>query len=353
MKNIIITILVVGGLATAAGWTLASNKRKIEEQNQAVDRSHVPVAVAVETVSQSDFSGEMSFPGVIETETDADISVSSPGKIKTLTIQKGSRVGQGQVVGTVDTEQLKLRLKALKLTEQKLQEDVARVASLVQGNAAPEVNLKDLQYNLSSTQIQIEQLEQQIADNNIISPISGVVTVKNMEAGEFANPGMVIAKVVNIATLKLPIFVNEKHVYKLAATQTVTLVTDVMPGKVFKGRISYISPVGDENHNYRVEVTLDGEATQTLKAGTYAIANLGTTDAGKLLTVSDRALVSGLKEPTVYVVEGDHVKLRKVITGRQEGERVEVIGGLKEGEKVVTAGQINLTDGSLVEISAQ
>jgi multidrug efflux pump subunit AcrA (membrane-fusion protein) len=72
-----------------------------------------------------------------------------------------------------------------------------------------------------------------------------------------------------------------------------------------------------------------------------------------LLTIPTRALVSGLKEPSVFVVEGDHVTVRKVVTGRQEGESVEVVSGVKEGEKVVVAGQINLSEGSLVEITQQ
>lgn len=351
MKKTIITVVILLAIVATMGFVLVGNKKKIDEKNKVVDRSKIPVSVAVTKVKTGQFSGSMTFTGSLEMDKDADVVVSAPGKIKTLNISKGMRVSKGQTLGTVDSEQMILKLKALKLTEAKLETDVDRIRTLVEGNAAPSTNLKDIEYNLESTRIQIEQVKQQIADNTITAPIGGEITSKNMEAGEYASPGMPIAKIVDVSSLKVAVYVNEKHIYKLAKGQSAGISADVFPGKEFAGKVDFISPVGDENHNYRVEVVLDAEGTKALKAGTYVKVNLGSTEASEGLQIPANALISGSKDPSVYIVEGDHAKFIKLVVGRREGELVEVVRGLKAGDQVVTVGQINLSDGSFVSIT--
>ncbi len=351
MKKAIFIILGLVALGATIVVVLSSNKKKIDAKNVTVDRTKIPVTVAVEKVASGDFEGVMNFSGIVESAADADVTVSSPGVIKALSINKGQYVRKGQVLGNIDGEQTKLQLKSLKLTEAKLTTDLERVRTLVAGNAAPETNLKDLEYNLANTQIQIEQLNQRLIDNNIVAPISGMVTVKNMEAGEFVNPGMMIARIVDVSALKVAVYVNEKHIYRISQQQTATVTSDALPGKTYQSKVNYISPVGDENHNYRVEVQLDAEGNKALRSGTYTLVNLGTTEAGRGLMIPAVALVTGTEQTTVFVVNGETVKSTPIVTGRRQGDKVEVISGLKDGDQVVTAGQINLIDGTLVSIS--
>ena len=353
MKKTIFIILGLAVVFTAIGLVLASNKKKIDEKNVTVDRSKIPVTVAVEKAEIGKFEGAMNFSGIVESAADADVSVSAPGVIKTLNISKGMYVRKGQVLGSIDGEQTKLQLKSLQLTEAKLTTDLERVRTLVQGNAAPETNLKDLEYNLANTKIQIEQLNQRLVDNNILAPIGGMVTIKNMEAGEFVNPGMMIARIVDVSSLKVAVYVNEKHIYRISDQQTATVTSEALPGKTFQSKVNYISPVGDENHNYRVEVQLDAVGNKELKAGTYTMVNLGTTEAGDGLMIPAMAIVTGSTDNSVFVVNGETVKNTPIVTGRHQGDMVEVLSGLKAGDQVVTAGQINLTDGSLITISNQ
>ena len=82
------------------------------------------------------------------------------------------------------------------------------------------------------------------------------------------------------------------------------------------------------------------------------MVNLGTTEAGKALRIPAQAIVTGVKETTVYVVQSDNtVKIVPIVIGRRESEMVEVIGGLKEGDNVVVAGQINLSEGAKVAVT--
>lgn len=347
MKKIIIILTVILLLFGTIGFVLARNKKAIDAQKVVVDRSNIPVAVAVTKVSLQTMDGSLQLPATLQPSKQADISTTTPGKITSLRVQMGSRVSEGQVVGSVDTRQQQLSVNDAQEALNKAEKDYQLAKELYEGNAGTAQSVKDAQHALDAARIRMQQSGQQVGEGVIKAPISGIITVKNGEVGEYANPGASLATVVDIYNLKAVVFVGENDVYQLKPGQSANITADVLPGQSFSGKVSFVSPVGDENHNYRVELTVSNKAAQ-LKAGTYIKVAF---DLGKntlALFIPKIALVEGTKNPYVYVINGDKALTRKITVGREAGENIEVLGGLKDGDEVVTSGQINLVDGSKI-----
>lgn len=345
MKKSFVIILSVLAVVGFIGFTLAKNKKKIEANKVVVDRSIIPVAVSTVKAEYQLFDGKVSLPANLELNNEATIAIGIQGKIEKLGVEVGSRVAKGQVIGHLDSRLKLINLKANELTLSKLEKDLQRNTELFKGNAGTELSVNNSKYDVENTRIQIEQVKQQIADGNIISPISGIVTSRKLMAGEFANPGTVIATVVDDVHLKAVVFVNEKNVYQLKLGQVATISSDVFPNKNFVGQVKFISPKGDENHNYRVELQLN---TNQLRAGTYVMVGFDLGKKTSVLQIPKLALVEGTKNPYVYVVQDNVATIQKLTVGREIGENIEVISGLQAGQEVVTSGQINLTNGSKI-----
>ena len=350
MKTRIITIAIIVVIIGAISFQLAANKKKIDESKKVVDRSQVAVYVTTTNVALLPVSGNLTLPAVLEPKEKATISTGTQGKIETLNIELGSRVNKGQVIGTIDSKVKQINLQSTELTINKAKTDYDRNKDLLAGNAINETAVTDAKYNYENNQLQAAQLKQQIADARIISPISGIVTDKKLTAGEYVNMGTVIATLVDVNQLKTVVYVNEKDVYELKLGQPATVTTDVYPGKTFNGKIIYISPQGDDNHNYKVDVLL-ANGNAALKAGTYVKVEFNLNKSANALQIPKKALGSGMKNPYVYVVEGKKAVLRKIVLGREIGENVEVLSGLNEGESIITEGIINIVDGSNVLVS--
>ncbi len=344
---IVVAVLLVAGLIA---FTLVKNKKKIDSKNKVVDRSSIAIPVAVTKAFTGSTGGSFTLPAVTEAENETDIVVNAQGKLTNLKIQLGSVVTKGQQLGTVDSKLKELNLRSMELNEAKLSKDYERYSDLYKGNAATEVNVNDVKYNYDNTKIQLEQIKQQIADANIVAPISGVIVRKNLEEGEFVNPGTVIATVVNVSQLKAQVLVSEKDVYKLKTGAVVAVTCDIYPGKTFKGTVRYISPKGDDSHNYPVEVTLANDSRTPIKAGTFIRVAFDITGNTNTLQIPKIALAEGLKNPYVFVPNGNKATIKKLVLGREIGENVEVLSGLAEGDEVITSGQINLAEGSMVEL---
>lgn len=349
-KNTLIVVVVAALLIAAVVFTLVKNKKEIDSKNKVVDRSAVAIPVSVTKAFIGNTGNQFVLPAVTEAENEVDVVASAQGKITSLTFKLGSVVSKGQQLGSVDTKLKELSLKATTLSEAKLKKDYERFNELYQGKAATETNVNDIKYNYENTQVQAEQIKQQIADAIIVAPISGTVVRKNLDEGEFVNPGTAIATIVDVSQLKATVLVSEKDVYKLKTGASVLITSDIYAGKSFKGNIRYISPKGDDSHNYPVEITLANSAGTPLKAGTFIRVAFDVTGSTSTLQIPKIALVEGLKNPYVYVLNGNKAVTKKLVLGREIGENVEVLSGLTEGEEVISSGQINLAEGSTVEV---
>ena len=346
-KIIIISALVVVVLAIVL--TMANNKKKINASKQTVDRSSVPVYVSTFDVQQLPVPGNLPVPAVLSANEEATISAATSGKIETLNIELGSKVKKGQIIGVLDVKQKELNLKSTQLNVDKLGNDYERDKILLQGNAATQSTVTKSQYDYESNKIQADLIRQQIKDGNIVSPIDGIITNKKRIAGEYVNTGAEIATVVDVSKLKAVVFVSENDVFKLQENDPVNVTTEIFPGTVFKGKISFISPKGDDNHNYRVEIAVANNNSVRLKAGIYIIAEFNVGADLTALQIPKRALVEGVKNPYVYLAVSNKAEKREISVGREIGENIEVLKGLTPGEQVITDGQINLIDGSKIE----
>jgi len=347
MKNniiiAIIAILLIGGMA----YKLTQNKKIITKNEQPVDRTNVPVSVTTFDANYFPVSTDYALPAVLDINKSGIITATQPGKLASFNVEIGSHVTKGQLVGKIDSRQREIGIKSSDATIKKLEADLQRTKDLIEGDAAPATAVNDLNYNLETTKIQKENIQQQIADNNIYAPISGIVVQKNANAGEFANPGTPLASIMDVSVLKAIVYVSEANVYDLKLGQSAQITSSIFPGKLTKGIVKYIAPKGDENHNYRVEVEIPNSG---YKAGTYVNVKFSFKKPAEALQIPKIALVEGVKNPFVYVVNGNSIAVRKLELGEEVGQNVVVKSGLTPGEKVITSGQINLTASSKISI---
>lgn len=349
-KKNIIAIIVIVVLAVLIVAKLMSNKEVIKKHNQIVDRSHVPVSVNVTPVALKTVDEDIIRPAIVLPNETAVISPSIPGKIAYLSVDLGKHVRKGQVIGKIDTKVNDVQLENLKLAVQKAKTDFERNSDLYKGNALSESQYLDSKYAYSSQKLQCQQLQEQIAQSYIKSPLDGIITIKDHVAGEFVGAGTPVATVVDINTLKIDIFVNENEVRYIRLKQKATIQSSVYSDTTFTGTVTYISPNADKNFNYTVRVEVKNPHNSSLlRPGNYVNVHFHPSSERKALQIPKKALVAGVKNAYVYVKDGDHAKKRNIIVGQEDGAYIEVLSGLKAGELVITDGQINIVDNSLIE----
>ena len=211
--------------------------------------------------------------------------------------------------------------------------------------------LDNSRLQLKNAQAAVRAQGVRVNDTSVRAGISGTINKKMVEPGMVVSPGTPLFEIVNINSLKLSVLVDESQIGKIQIGQEVPIKVNVLPEDSFVGRITFIAPKSDTSLNFPVEIEVQNRGN--LKAGMYATATFKTNNGAEtqnMLTVPAEAFVNGVSSGQLFVVQNGIAKLIKVTIGKVYGDKVQVLSGLKGGEQVVTSGQINLDNGSKVNI---
>ncbi len=273
------------------------------------------------------------------------------GRVVSVLVKEGSRVGAGQVLATIKRDAIEVDVTQAQNNLQNAIADNQRYENAFKTGGVTKQQLDNSRLQLKNAQAALRAQGVKVNDTSIRAGISGTINKKMVEPGMVVAPGTGLFEIVNINSLKLSVLVDESQIGKIQLGQEVPIKVNVLPEDSFVGRITFIAPKSDASLNFPVEIEVQNRGN--LKAGMYATATFKTNNGAEtqnMLTVPAEAFVNGVSSGQLFVVQNGVAKLIKVTVGKVYGDKVQVLSGLNGGEQVVTSGQINLDNGSKVNI---
>jgi RND family efflux transporter MFP subunit len=348
MKKVIFISIVALVIAGIIG-ILAMNKKSLDDKKkQTVNMSEFPVDV--EQVKMEKLDDKLALIGNSMANAEVNVLSETQGRIIALHFDIGSKISKGSVLAKVDDELKHAALLTAEATVEKAKKDYDRTLQLYNQKSANEAQLDQAKFSFKTAEAQLITAKRQYNDTKIVSPVSGVVTVKSAENGSYLNIGTPIATIIDVNSLKVRVNVSEKNIGKVKAGDQVRLKTEVYPGKEFAGSIKTIIPKADESHTYPVEISIKNNGCD-LKAGMFFNVYFDKVEKGESIVIPRQSLIGGAKDPRVFVVDQSGIaKERKISIAQIIGDKIEVNSGLNVGELVVINGQLNLNDNTKVKI---
>lgn len=350
-KKGIITIVAVLAVLVLIGWVLSNNKKKNADITAVVASGNSgAVAVNVEKVSTSEVNLDFTANGTFAANQDLTLSAENSGRVTRVLVNEGSRVSKGQVVARIDADLLNVDVETARANYQTATRDLERYESSFKTGGVTQQQLDNARLNVRTSRARLESANIKSGDANIKAPISGIINKRFIEQGSFVNPGTQLFEIVDVSKLKLKVTANESQVVNLKVGDNAAIKSNVFPESTFNGKITFIAPKADNSLNFPIEIEVSNNSGSQLKAGMYGTALFDFPQQNAALTVPRTAFVGSVNSNKVYVLEGRNAKERKVTAGRAFGDRIEILDGLKEGETVIISGQINLVDGTEVQM---
>jgi len=308
------------------------------------------VPVSVMTVQKQKLTSNILLVGTINANNDVNVISETQGAVKEVYVKVGNIVTANKVLVQVDDEIQRSSLATAEINYQKAQRDYERSEDLFQENSISSSQLDAARLGMKAAENQLDIAKRQLANTKIKTPIAGTVNARYVNVGTMVQPGMSVANVVDISTLKVRVNVSESEAFSLKTGDKIEVTTDVYPGKIFQGRIDNIASKSDEAHTYPVEIILPNSTENPLKAGMFARIAFTSIEALDALTIPRMALIGSIKNAQVYQIQNGVANLRQIVIGKQSNEFLEVLNGLSLGDTVVTSGQNNLVDNTRVSI---
>ncbi len=335
MKTKKLLTIVMLALALAS----CSNK---EEKKVTDVKEELPI-VEVVTIGEQAVPQTSEYTGTVEAFKTNNISSNSGSRIKRILVDVGSRVSKGQRLVILDD--VNIAQQQIALSNLKRELDRARELVKIGGGTQQTVDQLQAQYDANARAIRTMQ------ENTVLtSPVSGVVTAKNYDAGDLP-AGLPILTIEQQQPLKVIVNVNESEYPNVKKGMPVKVTFDTYGDEVFNGQVYLIHPTVDAtSRTFQVEVAITNRQDK-VRTGMFARVgfNYGTTHSVVIPDLAVQKQVgSGLRY--VWVYQGGEVEFREVQLGQRLEDRYEVKGGLAPGSQVVVAGAARLQDGAKVQL---
>jgi RND family efflux transporter MFP subunit len=191
-------------------------------------------------------------------------------------------------------------------------------------------------WDISPDQIaRIEKTREPIRDFVVYSPVNGIVGAKTAVQGNRVMPSDTLYDITDLSSVWVLADLYEINVPFVKIGDPATISLSYSPGRIFKGRVSFINPnVDEKSRTVKVRIVLENPSG-LLKPDMYTDVVLGG-QLGQGVAVPDSAVMGTGEREMVFIAKGDGLfEPREVKTGIKVRGFYEIKKGVKAGEDVV------------------
>jgi membrane fusion protein (multidrug efflux system) len=303
--------------------------------------------VAVEPVELSTFEHYIDIQGKVDGEEVVDINAKMPGTIQTVLVQEGRAVTKGQVLATLESESISKNIEAVKTQYELVKSLYERQKNLWDQKIGTEIQYLQAKTSKEAMEKQIAAANEQLEMAKIKAPISGTIEMFNAKVGNYAMPGMPIARIVNPAHLKVTAEMAESYASKVHTGNDI-IVEFPSLSKTLHNKISFAAKyINPASRSFTIESKLPFD--DDFRANMIAVVKVNDYKNAKAMVLPVNLIQKD--ETGFYVMVADKTTAKKVIVtkGVDYNGMAEITSGLAVGDQVITKGYQDLNDGDVIK----
>jgi len=209
------------------------------------------------------------------------------------------------------------------------------------------------QSELEAAKARVVLARQQLTRTEVRAPFDGVVSDRKVSAGDTAQVGKELLKVIDPSSMRFEGLVSADAIGAVKAGQSVSFRVNGYGEEVFTGKVRRVNPAANPTTR-QVEVLVDFTGKKPRLAGLYAEGRVEA-ESTNTLTVPASAVVRDGDSSLAWRVASDKLQKVKLTVGPRDprtGE-VSVKEGLAEGDRVIRYPTSLLKDGQSIQASTK
>ena len=297
--------------------------------------------------------------GTARASKGADLAAEIGGVVDQVDFESGQTVPAGTVLLRLRLNDDEAKLTQLQasadLAELTLQRDQKQLAAHGVAQATVDADAA----NLKVTKAQVAAQQAVMAEKVVRAPFAGRLGVRQVDVGQFIAAGTPIVTLQQLDPMFVDFYMPQQGLGEIAVGQTVNVTADAWPGRTFAGKISSLNAKVDPTSRMLQVRASVPNADGALLPGMYVGVSIITGKPQEQVTIPLAAVAFNPYGTLVYVVHDEKaanggeqhvVKQQFVTTGAERGDQVSILKGIGANDVVVTAGQLKLHNGALVQI---
>jgi RND family efflux transporter MFP subunit len=334
--------------------------------SDATPRTEARLRVQVDSVHRAQLASADHITGTVRAFHRATVTAETQGRVIHRSVEAGASVEAGQLLIELESSRLELEvrrstasLRAAKTVLAHAKRDFARAEQLFEENAMSTQRYDQLQHEVNRARDEIalasvarDTAKRNLEDARITAPFSGTVDSVMVDVGDFVTAGKAVANIVDLSRVRIFGGVTAREAARLEPGLIAQVTFADLGGKTFEATLKSVGRVAGRNDGtYEIELWMDPVGV-AMRDGLVAQIALRDANEAPALLARRAAILHRDGHPEVFIVaqaSGRSVaEVRRLRTGRSQGEWIEVLDGLEEGDQVIWDGQFALDEGASV-----
>lgn len=346
------------GELVGAQKTISEELEKLEAAIDKLDNTKKVPLVTTLKVKSEVFNHYLELQGNIETKQNILLYPEFSGVLERVYVKKGQKVTKGQVLASINDGGLSQQYAQLKIQADLAKTTYERQKRLWEQKIGSEIQYLQAKTSYESQQKVVSQMGQQLAKTKIKAPFSGTIDDILTEQGMLASPGATpVIRLVNLDKMYVNAAVPERYLPAMSKNKKVLVQLPVL-GKTIESKIrqvaNYIDP---NNRTFEIEVDVPNK-DRVVKPNLTAKLQINDYTNERAVLIPQSIISENANgDQYVYVVgetnDKNIAKAKRVtiVTGKTQGDFIEVLEGVVEGNQIVSEGARSVQDGQDVQIS--
>jgi membrane fusion protein (multidrug efflux system) len=351
--GLLVSLLLLGLVGCAAP----------EEQEESGGETATPVSVA--EVESRSLSETLQGIGTLRADQTVQISPEIAGRVEAVEFQEGDTVEKGDTLVRIDDDKLQQQYKSAQFSLDEAQAQLRNARQTFERNKR--LRKKDVisaqafddsreayqsaQARVGRLEAQVQEARENLEDATLRAPFDGAVGSREVDAGNYVQPGSVLTTLYKLDPLEVRFTVPGRFVGWVRRGQRIRLHVSSRPDTTFTGEVYFVSPsVREQTRDLLLKASVQNPGHE-LQPGAFARVELILETLENRPVVPAEALIATRDGYIVFTVKNGKAHRTPVEIGLRKPGFVEIRQGLSVGDRVISSGHLSVSDGSTVKIA--
>ncbi|CAN7199887.1 efflux RND transporter periplasmic adaptor subunit [Phyllobacterium sp. LjRoot231] len=308
--------------------------------------------VVVRTAAEAKINDKLSAIGTGKAKSSVAVTPFTAGRLTEILVTSGTKVKGGDVIARLDSEAESILVDKARIALRDAQTKLKRAESLRSSNTVSAVQLSEAELAVDNAALNVREAELALDRRAIKAPISGIVGILPINAGNYITISTTVAMIDDRSDLLVDFWVPERFAPSIAIDLPVTATSIARPGETFKGAISAIDNRVDPTSrtlHVQAKITNPNDALREGMAFQMSVGFPGDTYP----TVDPLAVQWGTDGAYVWKITDNKATRVPVRVVQRNTTYVLVDADIKPGDQIVAEGVQSVRQDGLVQIQGQ
>ncbi|GAB2959379.1 efflux RND transporter periplasmic adaptor subunit [Hymenobacter coalescens] len=309
-----------------------------------------PVPVQVYVVEPTKLTDAVAATGSVMADEQVTIRSEINGRITSLNFQEGQPVSKGQLLLTINADEIQAQLQKLRYNIKLYSDQEKRQRTLLEKEYISQQEYEQSNNALLTAQSDLRLLQAQLAKAYLRAPFNGVVGLRSVSQGAYVSPNTPITTVSRISPVKVDFAVPGRYANAVQVGDRVQ-VLDEASNKKYEAQVYAINPqIDPASRTLSVRATYPN-TNRELRPGAFVRVNLQIGQVEEAIQIPTESVSPEASGYRVFKVVGGKAQPQPVKIGIRSAKVIQITEGLAQGDTILRTGILQVKPGDKVRIN--